>query len=65
MEKKSVFWSYVFLLFFGVFGVHRYYLGKMFSGTLYLLTGGILGFGLVWDFFTLPFQVCSVNGNAR
>jgi len=61
MERKSVIWAYGFLLFFGLLGIHRFYLGKTFSGTLYLLTGGILGFGVVWDFFTLPFQVCAVN----
>ena len=61
MERKSVFWAYGFLIFFGAFGIHRYYLGYPFSGTLYLLTGGILGIGIVWDIFTLPFLVCSSN----
>ena len=61
MEEKSVMWAYAFLIFFGLLGIHRFYLGKAFSGTLYLLTGGILGLGVVWDFFTLPLQVCAVN----
>ena len=47
MERKSVILAYGFLLFFGLLGIHRFYLGKMSSGTVYLLTGGIS------DFFTI------------
>jgi TM2 domain-containing membrane protein YozV len=61
MERKSVMWAYGFLIFFGALGIHRFYLGKPESGILYLLTGGILGLGIVWDFFTLPFQVDAAN----
>jgi TM2 domain-containing membrane protein YozV len=60
-EKKSLFWAYGFLLFFGTWGLHRFYLGKPFSGLFYLLTGGILGLGVVYDFFALPFHVCAAN----
>lgn len=39
--------------FFGVFGVHRFYLGKWMTGLMMLLTGG--GFGIWWivDFVVL------------
>jgi len=60
-EKKSLFWAYGFLLFFGTLGLHRFYLGKHASGLFYLLTGGILGLGVIYDFFAMPFHVCAAN----
>ena len=62
-ETKSIFWAYGFFFFFGALGAHRFYMGKWETGFLYLLTGGILGVGLVYDFFTLPIQVALVNSN--
>jgi TM2 domain-containing membrane protein YozV len=49
-----VFWSYLMLLFFGVFGVHRFYLGRPLSGFIYLITGGICGLGILFDIFYVP-----------
>ena len=59
MEKKSILWAYGFLFFFGSFGVHRFYLAA--SAILYLLTSGLGGLGLVFDFFAMPFLVASAN----
>jgi hypothetical protein len=36
-------------LFLGWAGCHRFYVGKRTSGRIYLLTGGILGLGVVVD----------------
>ena len=61
MEKKSIFVAYLFLFFAGAFGLHRFYLDKPCTGIFYACTGGVLGLGLVYDFFTLPIQVYSGN----
>jgi TM2 domain-containing membrane protein YozV len=52
--KKSIGAAYLIWLFFGVFGVHRFYLGKIGTGVLYLLTFGLFGLGWVWDLFFIP-----------
>jgi len=63
VEEKETFWAYMFLLFFGALGVHKFYLGNSFVGFVYMFTAGLLGFGLFYDFFTLPFQVAEANKN--
>ncbi|MDR1868294.1 MAG: TM2 domain-containing protein [Treponema sp.] len=50
-----------FLSFFGMFGFHRFYLGKIPTGVLWMLTGGLGMFGAIYDFFTLRFQVEEAN----
>lgn len=56
-------YSIAFLLhfFLGVFGVHRFYLGKPLTGILYLLTFGLVGIGWLYDLFTLNTQVDECN----
>jgi hypothetical protein len=46
---------------FGALGLHRFYLGKIFTGILWMCTGGLLGIGCLYDLFTLPFQVREAN----
>ena len=62
---KSGMYSYtaawVLLTFFGLFGLHRLYLGKLFTGLLYLLTGGLFGAGWLYDLCTLNEQVDEIN----
>jgi TM2 domain-containing membrane protein YozV len=47
--------------FLGVFGVHRLYLGKWLTGLLYLVTGGLIGFGVLYDYWTLNAQISEKN----
>ncbi len=57
--EYSVAW--ITLTFLGVFGVHRFYMGKWVTGLIYLLTGGLCLVGVVYDFCTLNTQISEVN----
>jgi TM2 domain-containing membrane protein YozV/predicted transcriptional regulator len=46
---------------FGALGFHRFYLGKIPTGILWMCTGGLGMFGSVYDFLTLPGQVREAN----
>ena len=56
--------AWLLLVFLGFFGVHRFYMGKMWSGILYLFTFGLLGLGYLYDMWTLNDQVTLINGRA-
>lgn len=49
----------------GALGFHRFYLGKVGTGLLWMLTGGLGGIGLIYDAVTLPRQVREANIGAR
>lgn len=53
--------AWILLTFLGIFGVHRFYLGKWGTGLLWLLTGGLLMLGVVYDFWTMNEQVTEAN----
>lgn len=53
--------SWILLTFLGVFGIHRFYMGKIFTGLLYLFTGGLFLVGVLYDFLTLNEQLSEVN----
>ncbi len=50
-----------FLSGFGALGFHRFYLGKIPTGLLWMFTGGLGMVGSLYDFFTLPSQVNAAN----
>ena len=56
--------GWVLLTFVGVFGIHRFYLGKWISGAVYLLTGGLFLIGIAYDFWTLNDQISEENASA-
>ena len=53
--------AWILLTFLGLFGVHRMYMGKWLTGILYLLTGGLLGIGYSYDYWTLNDQLSELN----
>jgi TM2 domain-containing membrane protein YozV len=53
--------AWLLLTFLGIFGIHRFYLGKWPSGLLYLLTGGLFMLGIIYDYWTLNEQISEIN----
>ena len=53
--------AWILLTFLGFIGIHRFYMGKWATGILYLLTLGIFGMGLIYDFWTLNSQISELN----
>jgi len=53
--------AWILLTFLGLFGIHRFYLGKWFTGIVYLLTGAFFGLGYLYDLWTLNEQVSLIN----
>jgi len=56
MRPKSGLAAFVLWLccLVGICGLHRFYLGRFWTGLLWLLTLGLFGIGQVIDLFLLP-----------
>ncbi|HEX8545620.1 MAG TPA: NINE protein, partial [Cytophagaceae bacterium] len=50
---KSKLAAYLLWFFLGFFSLHRFYIGKVGTGILYLLTGQLFGIGWIVDLFML------------
>lgn len=48
-SDKSALVALLLAIFVGALGVHRFYVGKIGTGVLWLLTGGIFGIGALVD----------------
>ena len=56
--------AYILLIvpsIFGIAGLHRFYIGQVGMGLIYLFTFGFLGIGLIIDLFTLGGMVDKYN----
>jgi hypothetical protein len=53
ISPKSGLVTFTLCFFFGCFGVHRFYAGKIGTGILMLLTFGGLGFWMLYDLFSI------------
>lgn len=53
--------AWILLTFLGLFGIHRFYLGKFVTGLVYFFTGGFFLVGLLYDLWTLNEQVSELN----
>jgi hypothetical protein len=58
---KSKTTAYLLWFFLGAVSAHKFYLGKIGIGILYLLTGQLFGIGWLIDLFTLGSQVDNYN----
>jgi len=59
--RKNYNLSWILLCFLGIFGMHRFYLGKWLTGILYLFSLGLFGIGIIYDYWTLNEQISAQN----
>ena len=53
MSSKSRLVALLLCIFLGWLGIHRFYVGKVGTGVLYILTGGLFGIGTLVDFIMI------------
>ncbi len=53
VSPKSRLAALLLCFFFGYLGLHRFYVGKVGTGILWLLTGGVFGIGFIVDFIMI------------
>ena len=63
--RKNYNAAWILMTFLGIFGVHRFYLGKWITGLIWFFTGGLFLLGYLYDYWTLNGQVDEVNTRLR
>lgn len=61
MKSKGIAYLIWFIGALGCLGLHRFYLGKIGTGIIWILTGGVFGVGALIDLFTLGGKVEQYN----
>lgn len=64
-KSKGIAYILWLVSFFGWLGLHRFYIKKYGTGILWILTGGLLGLGALYDLFSLGTQVEAYNANVE
>ncbi len=63
MKSKLI--AYLLWFFLGWLSLHRFYLGKIGSGIIYLITGQLLGIGWIVDLFLTGSMVDTYNNKTK
>ena len=64
ISSKSRLVAFLLCYIFGMFGAHRFYVGKKVSAVFYILTFGLFGIGLLVDTLKIilgKFEDCNYN----
>ena len=61
MRSKLMAYLLWLLIFVGLGGIHRIYAGKVSTGILWLLTGGLFLIGQIIDLFLIPGMIKYAN----
>ena len=54
VNPRAFYSAYMLWLFLGLFGAHRFYVGRTGSGIVWLCTFGLFGIGWIIDAFLIP-----------
>jgi len=56
LKEKNKWVTLLLCIFFGWFGIHRFYEGKIITGILWFFTFGLFGIGWFIDFLIIVFK---------